>query len=241
MNFLEGLDLNNTIPKRELLQHGAKYYGLHMVPQAVNKRNRLEHHPNIPHRRTPQLTCVYTTVQKYLNKPLRYPSGLEAWETNVSISSAQANGYLEEWAVLTEQTTSEIFDSMNECLFTWSKLWPKLAETFRCRGPVLIQAMKLPMRQSHFLLIHPRLWSSRRGSVPMHFGELGEDTRGSEGHGLPEKKLRDIDRVFGFADLLLALTTSKAKKMGYFGFVDKTESILRIVEECVELGMIPPL
>jgi hypothetical protein len=34
---------------------------------------------------------------------------------------------------------------------------------------------------------------------------------------------------------------SKAKKMGYFGFVDKTESILRIVEEYVELGMIPAL
>ncbi|KAJ6071423.1 hypothetical protein N7499_009437 [Penicillium canescens] len=192
MNFLEGLDLNNTIPKRESLQHGAKYYGLHMVPQAVNKR-------------------IYTTVQKYLNKPLRYSSGLEAWETNVSISSAQANGYLEEWAVLTEQTTSEIFDSMNECLFTWSKLWPKLAETFRCRGPA-----KTPEVQKAWVNI-------------------------AEKHGLPEKKLRDIDRVFGFADLLLALTTSKAKKMGYFGFVDKTESILRIVEECVELGMIPPL
>jgi hypothetical protein len=34
---------------------------------------------------------------------------------------------------------------------------------------------------------------------------------------------------------------SKAKKMGYFGFVDTTESILRSVEEYVELGMIPPL
>jgi hypothetical protein len=40
MNFLEGLDLNNTIPKRQLL-HGAKYYGLHMVPQAVNKRSQI--------------------------------------------------------------------------------------------------------------------------------------------------------------------------------------------------------
>jgi hypothetical protein len=28
--------------------------------------------------------------------------------------------------------------------------------------------------------------------------------------------------------------------MGYFGFVDSTESILRIMEEYVELGMIPP-
>jgi hypothetical protein len=30
----------------------------------------------------------------------------------------------------------------------------------------------------------------------------------AEKHGLREKELRDIDRVFGFADLLLALTYS---------------------------------
>lgn len=31
-NFLEGLELNNTIPRRILLQLGAKYYGLHVGP-----------------------------------------------------------------------------------------------------------------------------------------------------------------------------------------------------------------
>jgi hypothetical protein len=32
----------------------------------------------------------------------------------------------------------------------------------------------------------------------------------AEKHGLPEKKLREFDRVFGFADLLLALTYSNS-------------------------------
>lgn len=33
----------------------------------------------------------------------------------------------------------------------------------------------------------------------------------------------------------------KAKKMGYFGFVDSTESLLRVVGEFVDLRMLPAL
>jgi hypothetical protein len=34
-NFLEGLEINKTIPKRVLLQLGAKYYGLHLEPTMI--------------------------------------------------------------------------------------------------------------------------------------------------------------------------------------------------------------
>lgn len=32
---------------------------------------------------------------------------------------------------------------------------------------------------------------------------------------------------------------TKTKELGYFGYVDSTKSILRTVEEFIELGMIP--
>lgn len=34
---------------------------------------------------------------------------------------------------------------------------------------------------------------------------------------------------------------AKAKENGFFGFVNSSESILRVVEEFVEIGMIPQL
>lgn len=34
---------------------------------------------------------------------------------------------------------------------------------------------------------------------------------------------------------------TKAKKTGYFGFVDSTESIWRVLEDFVELQMLPAL
>jgi hypothetical protein len=34
-SFLEGLEINKTIPKRVLLQLGAKYYGLHLGPTTI--------------------------------------------------------------------------------------------------------------------------------------------------------------------------------------------------------------
>lgn len=160
--------------------------------------------------------AVYATVQKYLNKPLEYPGGLEAWETNVSISSAHANEYLAEWAVLTEQTKNETFNSTDDCLFTWSKLWPKLAERFRIpwTGPhtsdeapyATITFPTDPPRgygppgvvQFRFTLVN---WA-KTPEVQQAWAEIAEK------HELREKELRDIDRVFGFADLALALTYS---------------------------------
>lgn len=34
---------------------------------------------------------------------------------------------------------------------------------------------------------------------------------------------------------------AKAKKLGYFGFVDSNESLLRVIEEFVDLQMAPAL
>lgn len=36
-------------------------------------------------------------------------------------------------------------------------------------------------------------------------------------------------------------STSKAKKLGFFGFVDSTESVFEVLQDFVNLKMIPPL
>jgi len=36
-------------------------------------------------------------------------------------------------------------------------------------------------------------------------------------------------------------STAKAKKLGFFGFVDSAESVFKVFQEFVDLKMIPPL
>ncbi|KAJ5951932.1 uncharacterized protein N7479_010345 [Penicillium vulpinum] len=251
-NFLDGLELNNTIPKRVLLQLGGKYYGMHLGPTSSPQE---ESDPRVPgglnfyyeqedylkafaekHQIGWNTTrpshiagavpdaamnlcyplAIYATVQKYLNQPLEYPSDIKAWEAVVAISSARANGYLAEWIVLTEQAKDESFNASDDCLFTWEKFWPKLAERFQMpwTGPDTSD------EASYETVIMPhdpprgygppgafryrfRLASwAKRPEVQKAWAEIAEKS------GLDEKEFRDIDRVFGFTDIAIAMNYS---------------------------------
>jgi hypothetical protein len=74
---------------------------------------------------------IYATVHKHLNRPLEYPGDPVAWEQPISLSSAQANGYLSERIVPTENAKDESFNAADDDFaFSWRKFWPKLAERF---------------------------------------------------------------------------------------------------------------
>ena len=73
---------------------------------------------------------VYASVQKYLGRPLQYPSDLNAWYQPQSLSNAIMNSYLYEWSVLAPNTANQAFNASDDCTFTWGKLWPRLAAYF---------------------------------------------------------------------------------------------------------------
>ncbi|KAF6845519.1 NAD dependent epimerase/dehydratase [Colletotrichum musicola] len=64
-------------------------------------------------------------------------------------------------------------------------------------------------------------------------------------HGLRIRDLWDVDRVFGFVDAGLQqswpnnYSSSKAKKLGFLGFVDSNEAMLRVVDVYADLKMFP--
>ena len=66
-------------------------------------------------------------------------------------------------------------------------------------------------------------------------------------HDLVVKELTDVDRIFGFFDRMLLrgeisnLSMNKARKLGWHGYVDTSESILDVFEDFVKLRMIPPV
>lgn len=246
--FLEGLELAKALPKRILLQLGAKYYGIHLGPTAIpqeetDKRVQLE--PNFYYNQEDFLhefcqkygigwnitrpswipgavpdaamnlclpLVIYATVQKHLGKPLEYPSDMAAWEANQTMSSAQMNGYLAEWAVLTDKTKNESFNASDDCAFTWGKFWPKLAARFQMpwaapvNDPALYKIATTPYTppprgfgppakvQNRFTLVE---WA-KKPEVQQAWKELAEK------HQLRDTSLGDVDRVFGFGDAAVA-------------------------------------
>lgn len=249
-NFLESLELNEAIPKRVLLQLGAKYYGLHLGPALTPQEEsdpRVLTEPNFYYPQEDRLKefaqkhgvgwnstrpshilgavpdaamnlcyplAIYATVQKRLGQPLEFPGDLAAWENAVSLSSAQANAYLAEWIALTTRAQNESFNATDDCPFTWSKFWPKFAAHFQIswKGPdpsegaayTTITGHRQPPRgygppgelRYRFALVE---WA-KRPEVQKMWEEI------AEAHGLREKELREVDRVFGFADQALTMT-----------------------------------
>ncbi|KAF1348441.1 NAD dependent epimerase/dehydratase family protein-like protein [Lizonia empirigonia] len=199
---------------------------------------------------------VYASVQKHLGEKLVFPSDLQAWEVNRCMSSSKMNGYMEEWAVLTERAKNEKFNTMDGTTFMWGNHWPKLAKSYGI-------AYELPsMDESLYTVVQSKYDPPPRGFGPpakyrirFRLVDWARQEKVQRAwaeliakYGLAGGKLEDmdIDRIFGFADgsLLgtsLDLTMNKARKMGWHGFVDSNEAIAEVLGEFVGLKLLPPL
>ncbi|KAJ6581858.1 hypothetical protein B0H19DRAFT_1116746 [Mycena capillaripes] len=289
-NFLSALKLGRLLPRRVMLQTGAKEYGVHIGPTAVPQEEtdaRVLIEPNFYYVQEDYLyswcaengvgwssvrpaailgavpdaamnlcfpLAVYATVCKKLGQSLEYPADLNAWETLQDQSSALLNGYLAEWAVLSEHTANEAFNAADGSAFAWGKFWPRLAEKFgvEWKTPVMDDSVytvthssskEIPrgfgpgkMTCRRFTLAE---WA-KKPEVRQAWRELAEE------HGLVEKELRDEDRIFGFTDNMLAkhirvnFSMDKARRMGFFGTVSSSECIFEVFEDFVKLKMVPP-
>ena len=73
---------------------------------------------------------VYATVQKYLGRPLEFPSDVTAYYTPQCLSNAILNSYQYEWMTLAPNTANQAFNTLDDCAFTWGKMWPRFAKHF---------------------------------------------------------------------------------------------------------------
>lgn len=64
-NFLEGLAISKSVPRRVLLQLGAKYYGVHLGPSAVPQEESDERVHLEPNFYYPQEDCLRDFAQKH--------------------------------------------------------------------------------------------------------------------------------------------------------------------------------
>ena len=112
--------------------------------------------------------AVYCAVSKYLNEPLVFPSGYEAWVNPQVQSTAKMNAYLEEWLALglpESETARETgvgkggggkgkpfareegqgkFNAFDQSPWAWESAWPRVADWYglQYKGPDLSEGAK---------------------------------------------------------------------------------------------------
>ncbi|KAK8153585.1 NAD dependent epimerase/dehydratase family protein-like protein [Phyllosticta citrichinensis] len=290
-NFLSALSQASLVPRRVMLQTGAKNYGVHLGPNKVPQEEtdpRVLIEPNFYYPQEDYLfewcartgagwnvirpgpilgavhdaainlvfpLAVYAAVSKHVGQPLEFPSDLASWETLQDQSSAMINGYLEEWAVLTDAAKNQAFNAADGSHFTWSQFWPMLADAFgvEWKGPSLdpsqYQVSKLPGEktprgygpQTEFRLRFSLVEWAKRPEVQQAWKEIASE------HGLVTTELTKVDEVFSVLEMTLSsalcanMSMDKARSLGFFGTVKSTDSMLKVVEEFVGLKMIPPV
>ncbi|KAK8227317.1 NAD dependent epimerase/dehydratase family protein-like protein [Phyllosticta capitalensis] len=290
-NFLSALSVASVIPRRVLLQTGAKNYGVHLGPAKVPQEEsdaRVLIEPNFYYPQEDYLwdwckrtgagwnvarpgpvlgavqdaainlmfpLAVYAAVSKHLGQPLEFPGDLSAWEKLQDQSSALMNGYLEEWAVLTPEAENQAFNATDGSHFTYGQFWPKLAAAFGIdwKGPSLDPSQytvsKLssettprgfgsqPEYRERFSIVG---WA-KRSDVQQAWREIASK------HNLQPQELTDIDRVFSVLEYTLNsaifcnMSMDKARRLGFFGTVNSCDSMLQVIQEYVDLKMMPPL
>lgn len=78
--------------------------------------------------------AVYAAVQEYRGGDLVWPSNIAAWEKEQTQSSAMMNGYLAEWAVLTDGAKNEMLNAADGSPFTWGGMWREMGGWYTGEG-----------------------------------------------------------------------------------------------------------
>ena len=195
--------------------------------------------------------AVYATVCARLREPLEFPGDMASWAMPVSMSSSMLNAYMEEWAVLTPGSKDQKFNAWDGSAFTWEGCWPRMAGWYGARwntpeedpSVYTTRETRLVPRgyggkgvvRSRFRMVD---WA-KQSKVTQAWSEIAQENQ------LPEKELRDVDRVFAFLDGTLCragplfMSSDKARKLGWHGFVDSSESLLEVFRDLANLKMIP--
>ncbi|KAK5700703.1 hypothetical protein LTR97_005220 [Elasticomyces elasticus] len=198
---------------------------------------------------------VYAAVQKHLGKLLEFPSDIAAWWCPQHLGNAMLNGYEYEWMALSPQTANNMFNISDDSVFTWALFWPMLASRFGMpyTGPETNGAVeswreaampaeppphglgKRTVRRYRWSFVE---WAQQRENMQA-WEHLTEE------HGLQGGPWKDVGAIFGRADAGISAndvklySMAKAKKHGWFGFVDSNESMLSVVDEFVDGRIIP--
>ncbi|PVH72836.1 NAD(P)-binding protein [Cadophora sp. DSE1049] len=198
--------------------------------------------------------AVYCSVQAHLKRPLEFPGDYIAWDREYCQSTAMLNAYLEEWAVLTPEAGNEAFNAQDGLPFTWSRLWPYLANWYGTSwNPPDPDVSKYRSTESRHKNGTPRGYGPfvvvRSTFSFMEWSEQPEVVQAwkvlAKMHNLLLDPFKDRGQIFGITDSAviggwaLSLSMRKARKMGFHATVDSYESMFQTLHDLAKLHVAP--
>ncbi|PGH06300.1 hypothetical protein GX51_02497 [Blastomyces parvus] len=200
---------------------------------------------------------VFAAVHAHLGKPLVFPGNIASFDVIRDLSSAMLNSYLAEWAVLNPDAPNEAFNACDCSAVTPGALWTALAKMYEIE-------YKVPDPKAEYQSLTLPFDPPPRGFGPPEKIEFTYSVAAwaydpqvhtawqelAQKHGLvhnPFATPADRNRIFGLADTAILggtpvhFSMDKSRKLGWHGTTDSFASLRHVLEELVQMKMLPPL
>ncbi|EDN07949.1 predicted protein [Histoplasma mississippiense (nom. inval.)] len=200
---------------------------------------------------------VFAAVHAHLGEPLIFPGNIASFDVIRDLSSSKLTSYLAEWAVLNPDARNEAFNACDCSAVTPGALWTALAKIYRT-------GYKAPDPNAEYQCFIFPFDPPPRGFGPPEkmefrysFAAWSYDPKVhaawqelSQKHGIaynPFSSPADRNRIFGLTDAAILpgipvqFSMDKSRKFGWHGTVDSLASLRSVLEELIEMKMLPPL
>ncbi|KAA8537826.1 hypothetical protein F0562_027594 [Nyssa sinensis] len=119
--------------------------------------------------------CVYATICKHENVPLKFPGSKAAWNSYSNASDAELIAEQQIWAGVEPTAKNEAFNCSNGDVFKWKHLWKVLAEQF---GLEYVEFDESEKEMSLAVMMKDKgpVWDeivTEKGLVPSKLEEIG--------------------------------------------------------------------
>ncbi|KAI9680842.1 MAG: hypothetical protein M1817_004282 [Caeruleum heppii] len=206
--------------------------------------------------------ALYAAITKELGRPLGFP-GSEAFYTKFdSFTYSKLHAQFQVWAALEPRAGNEAFNVVNGDSESWQNMWPKLAERFRCRvpedqfsGPAPDSSVMKLAERPPIAELAPRMGLANRvhqGAVEQRIDLVKWSqndevknawARLAERDGLQKDSFEKATWSFlGFVlgrNYDLTISMSKARKLGFTGYVDTWDAFSETFDDLEKLKIIP--
>ncbi|EXF85170.1 NAD dependent epimerase/dehydratase [Colletotrichum fioriniae PJ7] len=200
---------------------------------------------------------IYAAVQARKGEPLIFGGDWEAWQYETYHGSARMTGYLTEWAALNKDCANENFNAQDGGPLVWERFFPELARWFGVE-----KVVPPPDDESG---LETKTFGKSGKKAPLGYGPpfsskmrftLADWAKEEENAAAWREIMKESGgkitndpfadpEAFSMSEYAYLRAGSpcinKAKRLGWTGFVDTTESLFETFQELGELGLLPPM
>lgn len=205
---------------------------------------------------------IYAAISKELGNELVWPGATDFYTNITMFTDAGLHARFCNWAALEPRAANEAFNVVNGDAESWMNLWPRVADYFKLTVPADQFSRATPLASERALPAHPprsveAKAAGMEGHTPQSFIRQRIDLvkwsqskevqtawkRMAERDGLDTSALDKASWAFaGFAwgrDYNVSLSMSKARKLGWTGYLDSWENLEGILGELRKNKVIP--